>query len=283
VLLVLIGENGIRLPVMYMPIQSQDGATKQDCELNATKRLLANLFKEFPRTKFAFLMDALYPCEPIMSYLKEKQQLFVIGFKEGCIPTLWDEVKEQLAVFPNSEIVEDNYEVPPGRILEGTNLYRRLKYITDLQYAGMRLSCIKSEHSNMPFDTPSDTPELDQCTFCYLTNAKVNAKTVIEVEQAGRSRWSIEDGFNHSKNRGSKTKHKYARKSDIASQLYLQIIYIAEFFDNLITHCSWFFRHFSCKWDIGFVFTQLLSSLAYKALPINFEKQTFPKQLEFAT
>jgi hypothetical protein len=164
---------------------------------------------------------------------------------------------------------------------KGNTLYKRVSFVNGIKYKGLTLSCVKSEQSNMPHDTPSDTPELDQCSFYYLTNARVDAQTVLRVEHVGRSRWSIEDGFNHSKNRGSDTKHKYARKSDVASHLYLQTIYIAEFFDNIITHCTWFLKRFTRKWDITFIFDQLLSNLGSATLPLDYASLKIPKQLEF--
>ena len=163
VLMVLVGDNGLRIPLMYMAIGPQDGATKQDCEINAAKRLFPLLFKEFPRTKFAFIMDALYTCEPIMRYLDDLGHLFVSGFKEGCTKSTWDDVQERLADSDFNNVVSKEIEVPPGRMYKGNTLYKRVSFVNSIKYKGLTLSCVKSEQSNMPHDTPSDTPELDQC------------------------------------------------------------------------------------------------------------------------
>ena len=45
--------------------------SKQDCELNAAKRLLERIKKEYPRLPICIQGDALYATEPFMKLCKE--------------------------------------------------------------------------------------------------------------------------------------------------------------------------------------------------------------------
>ena len=54
------------------PVQKQDGQTKNDCEQNASKRLIPRLGKSVPKgIKGLALMDALYPSGPCLELLKK--------------------------------------------------------------------------------------------------------------------------------------------------------------------------------------------------------------------
>ena len=50
----------------------KEDVEKQDCELNAAKRLLARIKKDYPRLPILLQGDALYAVEPIMKLCREK-------------------------------------------------------------------------------------------------------------------------------------------------------------------------------------------------------------------
>ncbi len=49
------------VPVMAEPIRNTDGSKKQDCELNAAKRLIPQLRKQFPKMGLIITGDDLGP------------------------------------------------------------------------------------------------------------------------------------------------------------------------------------------------------------------------------
>ena len=55
------------------PIINWDGTTKNDCERNAGKRLLANLKKYYARQDLILTIDVLYTCcAPIIRQIKQQ-------------------------------------------------------------------------------------------------------------------------------------------------------------------------------------------------------------------
>ena len=52
--------------------RKMEDVEKQDCELNAAKRLLARIKKEYPRLPILLQGDVLYAVEPIMKLCREK-------------------------------------------------------------------------------------------------------------------------------------------------------------------------------------------------------------------
>ncbi len=65
------------------PILRQDGATKNDCERNAAKRLLTDLRREHPHLPLVVVEDGLASNGPHVRLLKELGMRFVLGAKRG--------------------------------------------------------------------------------------------------------------------------------------------------------------------------------------------------------
>ncbi len=71
------------VPAAVEPIMKIDGASKQDCEQNAFKRLLPRLMKERQGCRFVVLADALYANAPTVKRLREHGQDFILTVKDG--------------------------------------------------------------------------------------------------------------------------------------------------------------------------------------------------------
>ena len=59
------------IPLMPEEIRNTDGTNKQDCEINAGKRLIPGIRKDHPRLNLTITADALYSTEPFISTLKK--------------------------------------------------------------------------------------------------------------------------------------------------------------------------------------------------------------------
>ena len=69
------------IPLAPEPITKQDGNTKNDCERNASKRLLKDLRREHPHLKILVVEDALASNQPHLSLLDSLNMKYVIGIK----------------------------------------------------------------------------------------------------------------------------------------------------------------------------------------------------------
>ena len=70
---------------------TKEKETKQDCEIKAFKRLAEKIKREYPKLKIIISGDALYACKPVMDICKENGWKYIIRFKEGSIPRLYQE------------------------------------------------------------------------------------------------------------------------------------------------------------------------------------------------
>ena len=69
------------LPLMPEPINQHDGDAKQDCEINAAKRLLPKLRAQHPRMDFIWLADSIYATAPFISMVHEHNEEYIFRIK----------------------------------------------------------------------------------------------------------------------------------------------------------------------------------------------------------
>jgi hypothetical protein len=96
---VLILENGMTIPLLTETLRNEDwipGATKQDCERKAFRRLAPRLRRLLGKN-VVLLADGLYACEPAVSVCRSYGWDYMITLKEGCLPDTWEEAECQIA------------------------------------------------------------------------------------------------------------------------------------------------------------------------------------------
>lgn len=186
------GSNTV-FPVTIEPIVKQDGAVKNDCELNAAKRLIPQIRQVMPGEKLLLTLDALYANGPLIRQLKEHNISFIIGYKEGFVNIQVKnlEKKEQL-----KEIIwETKGKICAVRfannlILNGANQDIEVNY---LEYAEV-------------------DPKTQKVTlfFSWITDLTITEENAIEMAGVARCRWKIEnETFNTLKNQGYHLEHNY--------------------------------------------------------------------------
>ena len=90
------------IPLMAEDIRNEDGKTKQDCEINAGKRLLGRLRSEHPQLDTIVLGDALYSKQPMVEEVKNQGMHYIFGVKPDDHKTLYKHLEEGL-IQQNSE------------------------------------------------------------------------------------------------------------------------------------------------------------------------------------
>jgi hypothetical protein len=70
-------------------IENEDeNVDKQDCEINAFKRLQVQLKNKYPRLPICILGDSLYACEPVFEICENNNWKYLFRFKEGRIKSV---------------------------------------------------------------------------------------------------------------------------------------------------------------------------------------------------
>jgi hypothetical protein len=196
------------------PEASQE-ARKQDCELKAFARLAPQLKRDFPQTRLCLAGDALIACGPVLQICEAYHWRYVLTFKPGRLPAVWEEFQALLPLCPQQV---HRVHKPDGRELE----YR---WVNGLSYQD-------DQDRTHTFDAIQcrQTHEDQTTTFAWITNFRVNIENVDAIaQQGGRNRWTIENaGFNSQKNGGYELEHVYGADEDLLRCFYylLQIAHM---------------------------------------------------------
>jgi hypothetical protein len=189
---------------------------KQDCELNALHRLLPRVKKTYPQLPFVLSLDSLYGCGPVFALARQFGWSYVVTFKEGRTPSLWQEFQALLPACPENVLKRTWADRP----------IQEFRWVTHLSYEDSAGRTTKLNALECTETAKDGTRQY----FAWLTALPLSVKTVEEIAQkGGRYRWKVEnEGFNRQKNSDLKLEHVYSTDPEKwkAYYLLLQIAFI---------------------------------------------------------
>lgn len=181
---------------------SKSEKTKQDCEIEAFKRLAKKIKKNFPKLKIIISGDALYAKSSVLKVCEENGWKYIIRFKEGAIPTLYNYFEKLSKKYNESKI--RGYEIK-----------------TNLEYKEYKINVIRYKKN-------------EETEFTYITDLPISDKNIEETIYLGRKRWKIEnEGFNMQKNRTFDIGHLYS-KNQTAIKVHYLVIQMAHIIRQLL-------------------------------------------------
>lgn len=196
----------ISLDTEFIENENED-VSKNDCELNAAKRLLERLGRDYPRLPVCLQGDALYAAEPVMKICRGHGWKYILTQKEARQKIL-SESYDWIASGGGAETAEgigkeggsgeyiNHVEETAGK-KEETNMYR---YWYETEEGGKK----------------------ERKEFQWITNMELTKRNLEEMIEAGRGRWKIEnEGFNNQKNGIYDIEHLNSRDSNAMKNHYL--------------------------------------------------------------
>ncbi len=210
------------------PIQCQDGSEKNDCERNASKRLINWLSKTYKEEKLLFLEDALYSTAPNIKQIQSNSWDFIIGVKP-------DSHKYLFRLLALRRITGKLIETHSCKIEKDTC---RFYYFNDVSLNEANLLvkvnflyCEKISSKGVV------------TRFSWVTSLLITTDNVVSIVKAGRARWKIEnETFNTLKNQGYKFEHNYGHGHESLSSVFAHLMLLAFSTDQLIESCSKLFQ-----------------------------------------
>jgi hypothetical protein len=192
----------------------QKERVKQDCELKAFSRLAPKLKQRFPQLSIVLAGDGLYACGRVFQLAAAYDWAYVVTFKEGDLPSVWDQFQRLLDLYPENVLLHTT-----DRIRQG---YR---WVCGLQYEDSQ----GQRHTFNALECVEDDGRQVQ-HFNWLTSLPIDAANVQAIaSQGGRARWKIEnEGFNRQKNSSLNLEHVYSTDPEKWKAYYylLQIAFI---------------------------------------------------------
>ena len=181
---------------------------KQDCEVNAFKRMAPRLKKNYPKMKFIITGDALYATTPMIDICKDNKWYYIFNLKKDRLKNVYEQFTDNITYL--NETNKENYYLSKNIEFNG-NVFDVFKYI--------------------------EVTDNKTTTFHYVSNLNVKDSNIEEIVNMGRRRWKIEnEGFNQQKNGTFCISHMSRHIVGLKVQYYL--IQIAHIIRQLLEYGS---------------------------------------------
>lgn len=198
------------LPFMPEEISNSDGSTKQDCEMNAAKRLIDRLCKEYPDLSFIVNGDSLFSKQPIIEHILSKKMHFLFSAK------LTDHIylKQWLAIDP--KLSKKRHTDKQGNI----HYYEWMNNVPlNARKDRISINFIRYKMFN---------PAKNKITYQnhWVTDLDITKDNIATLVKGGRCRWKAENEcFNVLKNHGYSLEHNYGHgKDNLCFNFYLMTL-----------------------------------------------------------
>jgi hypothetical protein len=217
------------IPLIPEIISRQDGSTKNDCELNASRRCLTKFREEHPHLKIIVAQDAISPNGPYIRFLKENGYHFILTVKDSDHAHLFTHF-DKVVNKPDAEhlIIEDPKH--PDR-------YHYFHWVNGV--------AINASHGNILVNVLEyyQVTGDEKKRFSWVTDIPLTKENVYRIMRAGRARWKIEnETFNTLKNQGYHFEHNYGLGKKYLSMVFVKMMMLAFLIDQTQQLCCTLFQ-----------------------------------------
>lgn len=218
-------ENKEVFPFPPEPILKQDGAKKNDCERNASKRLLTDIRREHPHLKLIVIEDGLASNAPHIRLLQTLDLRFILGAKVGDHRYLFD-------------WVENTQGTETAEFVDEKGYHHRFRY-----HNGAPLNDANSDLKVNFLEYWETTPNGRQQHFSWVTDIPINENNLMELMRAARARWKIEnETFNTLKNQGYHFEHNFGHGDNQLSTVMMHLMMLTFLIDQIQQRCCRVFQ-----------------------------------------
>ena len=216
-------------------IRRQDGATKNDCERNATKRFIADFRREHPRLKVIVTEDGLSSNAPHIKDLMAHDLRYILSAKPGDHAYMFNLVDTAAERGEVTELV-----LPDSNKANITHCFRFINAVALNKASEGELLVNFLEH----WEVEAKGEEVVvRNRFSWVTDLEITPDNVMEIMRCGRARWRIEnETFNTLKNQGYNLGHNYGLGKKHLSAVFMHLMLLAFLVDQVQLFCCPLFQ-----------------------------------------
>lgn len=191
---------------------------KQDCELNAAKRLLPKMKNKYPRLPIRIIADSLYPSIGLIKMCEDLGYEYIFVLKDKKIPTI---TKEFLTVV----------SMPEGerQVIESAKEIVLNMWVNEIDYQGFKINVIRQIRK--------DKETGKYAKWMWMTNRDITKNNINKIIYCAKCRDYIENqGFKEQKvTSGINLEHVYSKNIKAIKVIYT-IIQITHLILQIIEH-----------------------------------------------
>lgn len=209
------------IPFMPEQIVNSDGKSKQDCEMNAAKRFLSKVRRDFPKLGLLIGGDALFSKQPIIQDVLKLRMHYIFGVKPSSHQYLFD----WLAGYEELHKLE---------FVDHKGQRHCYSWMNDVPLHGGKEAISVNFLQAEIFAKNKEGKEKRVYTNSWATDLSVTSENITTLVRAGRCRWKNENEvFNVMKNHGYCMERNYGHgKQHLAFNFYLLTL-LAFFFHQI--------------------------------------------------
>ena len=236
-------------PLAPEPIVKGDGATKNDCECNAAKRMLEDVRREHPHLKLIVVEDGLASNGPHINLLKSLDMRFILGAKPG----------DHKALF---EWVASTERMNTGAVkhvehTDAQDVHHRFRY---LNAAPLNDTHFELEVNFLEYWETRPNGKTQR--FSWVTDLPIDDTNVMALMRGARARWRIEnETFNTLKNQGYCFEHNFGHGKKHLSTVFAYLMMLAFLIDQCQQRCCTLFQGAQAKAERARYFWERLRAL----------------------
>ena len=232
------------IPLMPEQIVNSDGASKQDCEINASKRWLSKIKQDHPRLNLIINADGLSSKQPFITAINEVGYNYIIVAKP-------DDHKYMM------EWVDAFDSIPGKKDVDAKGRIHQYEWVTDVPLNGREDAIQVNFFRYRIISINKNGKEKINYRGSWVTDLPLNEENIEIMVKGARSRWKIENEcFNTLKNQGYHIEHNFGHgQKNLCFNMYLFILLafyfhqIFELTDRLYQACRKKFGSKRHMWD----------------------------------
>jgi hypothetical protein len=209
------------LPLLLEEIRREDGTEKQDCEVNAAKRLIPQLVKQHPHMDLVFVGDGLFSKAPMVQLIKNSGASYILVAKPTDHVSLETDLRG-LRLCGGVNRLE---------IISKDKCRRVYEWASDVE-----LNESSKEITNW-FSCTEFSPKGKQTYInSWVTDIKPTKKNIQELVEVGRHRWQVENQvFDVLKNHGYHLEHNFGHGEKHLAFIFIILNFLAYMLHQLIS------------------------------------------------
>ena len=216
------------LPLFPEAIIHQDGETKNDCELQAGKRLLPAIRTAFPKLPFIVLEDSLAANGPHLRLLQELQLNYIIVAKPSQLASLFHTVTERVAAGEGEQLETMTTE----------GIWRRYRFLLQIPLNQTHPDLLTNFLEYWEYQN-----EVLIYHGSWITGLLLQGDNVYQVMIGGRARWKVEnETFNTLKHQGYNLEHNYGHGHQYLATILAMLMMLHFLIDQVQELCCSYFQ-----------------------------------------
>lgn len=202
------------------PIQNTDGSAKQDCELNAAKRLINKIRTAHPKLSIIIGGDDLYSKQPFIDELKTANMSFILVAKPSDHTTLFEWVHELFGLKAGGHLT----------LTDSKGRMHKYRWVNDVPLNGSK----DADQVNF-FDYCLINGKKTTYRNSWVTDIPIDENNIVTLVKGGRARWKIEnETFNTLKNQGYHLEHNFGHGHHNLSMIFFMINLLAFYVHQIL-------------------------------------------------